>query len=135
MCCRRYMYGADAMDSTAGVPAGEIALLLARFACNNHTICDDELRAIGANTLVCDPLVLVLAMQLCFFFRSIFAVMPGRGDDCVEKLDERGTDRLQHSRWNLRTFELRPVICGRCGVIPDWRPDQSQPRLQFSAIL
>ena len=25
-----------------------IALLLARFACNNHTICDDELAPIGA---------------------------------------------------------------------------------------
>ena len=26
----------------------DIALLLARFACNNHTICDNELRPIGA---------------------------------------------------------------------------------------
>jgi hypothetical protein len=25
----------------------QVALLLARFACNNHTICDEELRAIG----------------------------------------------------------------------------------------
>lgn len=25
----------------------QIALLLARFACNNHTICDDELRPLG----------------------------------------------------------------------------------------
>jgi hypothetical protein len=24
-----------------------IALLIARFACNNHTICDDELRPVG----------------------------------------------------------------------------------------
>jgi len=26
----------------------EIALLLARFACNNHTICDEELRPVSA---------------------------------------------------------------------------------------
>jgi hypothetical protein len=25
----------------------EVALLLARFACNNHTICDEELRPLG----------------------------------------------------------------------------------------
>jgi len=30
----------------------EIAMLLARFACNNHTICDDELRPLG------NPLIL-----------------------------------------------------------------------------
>ena len=28
--------------------APEIALLLARFACNSHTICDNELRPVGA---------------------------------------------------------------------------------------
>ena len=26
----------------------EVAYLLARFACNNHTICDEELRPLGA---------------------------------------------------------------------------------------
>ena len=26
----------------------DVALLLARFACNNHTVCDDELAPIGA---------------------------------------------------------------------------------------
>lgn len=47
MLTRNYMYGAEAVNVEVGVPVREIALILARFACNNHTICDDELRAIG----------------------------------------------------------------------------------------
>lgn len=30
-----------------GVTPRDLALLIARFACNNHTICDDELRPVG----------------------------------------------------------------------------------------
>ena len=30
----------------------DIAMLLARFACNNHTICDEELRPIGTISLL-----------------------------------------------------------------------------------
>ena len=36
-----------AKDNTEVPDAGDIALTLARCACNNHTICDDELRPIG----------------------------------------------------------------------------------------
>lgn len=32
----------------AETDAQEVALLLARFACNAHTICDDELQPVGA---------------------------------------------------------------------------------------
>jgi hypothetical protein len=45
------MYGAEAVNVEVGVPVREIALILARFACNNHTICDDELRAIGTDRI------------------------------------------------------------------------------------
>jgi len=34
-------------DADAGLELKEIAVLLARFSCNIHTICDDELRPIG----------------------------------------------------------------------------------------
>ncbi|KAF8067415.1 CKB4 [Scenedesmus sp. PABB004] len=55
---RQFMAGGAAGGQTAGPPPGDdgddalpgvraIAQLLARFACNNHTICDDELRPIG----------------------------------------------------------------------------------------
>ena len=40
------MYGSEA-DTEVGVQARDIAQLLARFACNNHTICDAELRPLG----------------------------------------------------------------------------------------
>jgi hypothetical protein len=39
--------GTDA-DPEGGAAVREAALLLARFATNNHTICDEELRPIGA---------------------------------------------------------------------------------------
>jgi hypothetical protein len=42
---REYMQGAA---SEALPEPRSIAYLLARFACNNHTICDEELRPIGA---------------------------------------------------------------------------------------
>ena len=44
------MRGASSAGSggAAETDVKEIALLLARFACNNHTICDDELRPVGA---------------------------------------------------------------------------------------
>lgn len=38
---------AEATPVEPAVDVREIALLLARFACNNHTICDDELRPTG----------------------------------------------------------------------------------------
>ncbi len=53
--CRMYMrsglpQSGDSNDN--GEPSiREIAQLLARFACNAHTICDDELRPIGARSL------------------------------------------------------------------------------------
>ncbi|EIE20303.1 hypothetical protein COCSUDRAFT_48675 [Coccomyxa subellipsoidea C-169] len=41
---REYMKGGGSIN----IPdAKDVAYLLARFACNNHTICDDELRPIG----------------------------------------------------------------------------------------
>ena len=43
---REYMVGG--LDPQAAPSPKEIAMLLARFACNNHTICDDELRPLGA---------------------------------------------------------------------------------------
>lgn len=33
--------------SAAADDVRQIALLIARFACNNHTVCDDELRPVG----------------------------------------------------------------------------------------
>ena len=36
-----------ASSEAADLGVKQIALLLARFACNNHTICDEELRPIG----------------------------------------------------------------------------------------
>lgn len=43
---REYMQG-DRKDA-AGLPeTKDIALMIARCACNNHTICDDELRPVG----------------------------------------------------------------------------------------
>ena len=44
MQCREYMAGAGATDLPA---PRDIAHLLARFSCNSHTICDEELRVIG----------------------------------------------------------------------------------------
>lgn len=41
--CREYMKG----SGTSIPDAKDVAYLLARFACNNHTICDDELRPKG----------------------------------------------------------------------------------------
>lgn len=41
------MLGEAASDPAVGAPARDVAQLLARFACNNHTVCDEELRAIG----------------------------------------------------------------------------------------
>lgn len=38
---------AAAAAAEACMDVKTIALLLARFACNNHTVCDDELRPIG----------------------------------------------------------------------------------------
>lgn len=38
---------AEGMQDTDACDVRQIALLIARFACNNHTICDDELRPIG----------------------------------------------------------------------------------------
>lgn len=46
---REYMQGAPDTKDEAPAPK-EIAMLLARFACNNHTICDEELRPLGART-------------------------------------------------------------------------------------
>lgn len=45
LCCRLYMYGKAAAE--VGVPARNIAQLLAVFACNNHTICNTELQPLG----------------------------------------------------------------------------------------
>ncbi len=42
--CREYMAGAGNVDR---VDTKLIAYLLARFACNNHTICDEELQVVG----------------------------------------------------------------------------------------
>ena len=42
--CREYMAGAGAPNLPA---PREIAHLLARFSCNSHTICDEELRVTG----------------------------------------------------------------------------------------
>lgn len=41
--------GSDAPNPSAAAAADvrQIALLIARFACNNHTVCDDELRPVG----------------------------------------------------------------------------------------
>lgn len=108
-CClrrRRYMYGADEVDPTAGVPAGEIALLLARFVCNNHTICDDELRAIGANTPLPPPFCFgsidfeapYLALSgfplfslVCFpLFSLLLPCLFCLGNDCNEKFERGG---------------------------------------------
>ena len=41
------MHGAAAADPAVGAPARDVAMLLARFACNNHTVCDEELQAVG----------------------------------------------------------------------------------------
>ena len=53
--CRMYMRGGLPQSGTSdddGEPSTrEIARLLARFACNVHTICDEELRPIGARSL------------------------------------------------------------------------------------
>lgn len=49
-CYREYMQGG--LTTEAGLPAiRDIALMIARCACNNHTICDDELRPIGEQML------------------------------------------------------------------------------------
>ncbi len=46
--CREYMEGAGKQQIQAELPAvRDIAMLIACFACNNHTICDEELRPIG----------------------------------------------------------------------------------------
>lgn len=49
---REFMRGGKlrALAGSEGAEPGvrDIALLLARFACNNHTICNDELEPIGA---------------------------------------------------------------------------------------
>lgn len=45
---RLYMSGQ--VDADVGVPAKDIAQLLATFACNNHTICNTELQPLGALT-------------------------------------------------------------------------------------
>lgn len=45
---REYMAGAGSVDS---VEPKLIAYLIARFSCNNHTICDEELQVVGENTL------------------------------------------------------------------------------------
>ena len=42
--CREYMAGAGAPDLPA---PREVAYLLARFSCNSHTICDEELQVAG----------------------------------------------------------------------------------------
>ena len=53
--CRMYVRGGLPQNGNSdddGEPSiREIARLLARFACNAHTICDDELRPIGARSL------------------------------------------------------------------------------------
>ena len=46
---QQYMSGAEpgSQEELEGDTVREVARLLARFACNNHTICDEELRPIG----------------------------------------------------------------------------------------
>ena len=53
------MAGRDYMDGLGVQAPGaaqqdvrEIAVLIARFACNNHTICDEELRPIGKTCML-----------------------------------------------------------------------------------
>jgi len=40
--------GSEGQEPSQEPSVRDVALLLARFACNNHTICDDELAPIGA---------------------------------------------------------------------------------------
>ena len=53
--CREYMAGAGSVDS---LEPKLIAYLIARFSCNNHTICDEELQVVGE-----DPPLTRLAMH------------------------------------------------------------------------
>lgn len=45
-CCRQLVRLANP-QAAEGVTPRDLAQLIARFAANNHTICDDELRPVG----------------------------------------------------------------------------------------
>ena len=62
-----------------------IALMIARCACNNHTICNDELQPKGIKTVKCSSYALdhihtfmfhAVAAVLCLYGESITTVSP-----------------------------------------------------------
>jgi hypothetical protein len=90
----------------------EITLLLARFACNNHTICDEELRAIGVGLYPLGALVNHSCRPNCmqtFSGRNIvfrWAVLSG-WHQC------RGWQRYRvqnHTAFWLLALRLQPLV-------------------------
>ncbi|KAK9833733.1 hypothetical protein WJX74_004208 [Apatococcus lobatus] len=96
---REYMDGAgDQAPNATQHDVRKIALLIARFACNNHTICDEELRPIGTGIYPkaalanhsCTPNAVQSFRGNRIIFRTVRQIRMGE-EICISYLELTGT--------------------------------------------
>eukprot|EP00877_Chromochloris_zofingiensis_P003146 jgi/Chrzof1/12832/Cz07g08320.t1 len=156
---RHFMQGALPHGQDADTflpPTKEIALLIARFAANNHTICDDELRPVGVGIYPlgalfnhsCTPNCMQSFQGSTIMFRALRNI--SAGEECTISYVELAGTRQDRRRQLLRNYHfdiddgvqappapthkhmLSELAClksfGRCPT-PPWPTDQHDHQL------